>query len=157
MLLVLSTYDASNFHCNVDIFILNYWLLFLLCAWVHFQVKYLSWCEAAFVSQLGVRSWIHFPEQYTTVMFCSLKGYQGLWRNGKATTDIKKKGREAAVDAVLLNDVRVFWEQRGFNVLQRLIETQLVISRSLSSKSLGKFNLLWCISMPVHRAVIKLE
>lgn len=71
-------------------------------------------------------------------MFCSLEGYHRLWRHRKATTDIKKeKGREAAVNAVLVNGMRVFWEQGTFNVLVRLIKTQkLVIVRSSNSKCL---------------------
>lgn len=69
-------------------------LIFPLLAWVYLQVKDLSWCEAALASQLGVRSCIHFPEPHTTGMFCSWEGYHRLWRNGKATTDIKEEKGE---------------------------------------------------------------
>jgi len=43
-------------------------------------------------------------------------------QNGNHRHKERKREREAGVNAVLLNDTRIFWEQCSFNVTIRLIE-----------------------------------
>lgn len=125
--------------------------------------------QTAFVSQLGVRMWVHFLS--TTGLFCfptwrNIAGYgeqKGNHRlkEGKRQPQAQKWERFSS-KCYVIDDARIFGDWCSFNVTIRLIKTQkLVILRSWNAKCLKQcyFNLLWCVHRctHIHRAVIKLD